>query len=146
MRKKTNGVIELNIGVLSDFTSVLWEYRNHLLEISGLCSYTVNITLSKDAETCQRVMTFLSGGYDLLIIDSARYERQEDQLLHFLNEKADSLRILIHRNNTFYLRKFTEKREAPIQLLAGKKQEKLEDLLANTLNQIYMEELEINLC
>lgn len=138
--------MELNIGVLSDFTSVLWEYRNHLLEISGLCNYTVNITLSKDAETCLRVMTFLAGGYDLLIIDSTRYESQEEQLLQFLNAKADSLRILIHRNNTFYLRKFTEKGEIPIQLLTGKEQGNLGILLANMLDQIYMEESQINLC
>lgn len=146
VRKKPNGMMELNIGVLADLTSVLWEYRNGLLEISNLCNYSINITLAKDAETCQRVMTFLAGGYDLLIIDSTRYERQEEQLLRFFYEKTDSLHILIHRNNNFYLRSFTEKGEAPIQLLERNQQERLEDLLTVTLNQVYVEELQITLC
>ncbi len=134
---------ELNIGVLADFTSVLWDYRNILLEITMPCTYTINVTLLKDAETCRRVMTFLKGGYDLLIIDSARYERQEDEFLYFLQKKADSLRILVRRGNAFYLRRIMEHGEEPIQLLAKNGQGKVPELLADALNRIYTEKLQI---
>lgn len=143
MKKKPNGMAEMNIGVLADGAAVLWEYRNLLMEITEPCDFSVNITLSKDAETCQRVMTFCNTGYDLLIIDSARYASQEEQLIQFILQKTDSIRFLIHRKKSFYVRCFKEHYEEPLKLITAEGRETLYSVLAEMLSKIYEEETQI---
>lgn len=143
MKKKPNGVAEMNIGVLADGTAVLWEYRNVLLEIAESCEFSVNITLSKEVKTCQRVMTFCNVGYDLLIIDSKRYASQEEQLIQFILRKTESIRFLIHRKKSFYVRRFKKHEEEPLKLITGEEQEKLYDVLLQLLTEIYEDESQI---
>lgn len=90
MRFKPTGDVEINVGVLVNNNEVLWEFRDFLIGLGTEADYKVSMMLAKDQETILRVMSFISGGFDIVIVadklPSAAYFAFVDKALKRNNE------------------------------------------------------------
>lgn len=68
MRFKPTGDVEINVGVLGNSNEVLWEFREFLVNLEAEEKYKISMMLAKDQETILRVMSFIPGGFDLMIV------------------------------------------------------------------------------
>lgn len=68
MRFKPTGDVEINVGVLGNSNEVLLEFRDFLVKLEAEEEYKISMMLAKDQETILRVMTFIPGGFDLMIV------------------------------------------------------------------------------
>lgn len=68
MRFKPTGDVEINVGVLGNSNEVLWEFRDFLVKLEAEEEYKISMMLAKDQETILRVMSFIPGGFDLMIV------------------------------------------------------------------------------
>lgn len=95
MRFKPTGDVEINIGVLGNSNEVLWEFRDFLVNLEAEEEYKISMMLAKDQETILRVMSFIPGGFDLMIVA----DRLPGMVCFALTDKAlkfnADLRILL---------------------------------------------------
>lgn len=68
MRWKSTGEAEINIGVLGSRNDVLWEFRDFLIGLEAELDYKISMMLAKNQETLLRVMSFVPGGFDIIIV------------------------------------------------------------------------------
>lgn len=68
MRFKPTGDVEINVGVLGNSNEVLLEFRDFLVKLEAEEEYKISMMLAKDQETILRVMSFIPGGFDLMIV------------------------------------------------------------------------------
>lgn len=68
MRFKPTGDVEINVGVLVNSNEVLWEFRDYLIGLETEADYKISMMLAKDQETILRVMSFIPGGFDIVIV------------------------------------------------------------------------------
>ena len=85
MRLKPTGEVEINVGVLVNNNEVLWEFREFLVELEAESDYKISMMLAKDRETILRVMSFIPGGFDIIIVagrlPSLAYSAFTDEVL-----------------------------------------------------------------
>lgn len=95
MRFKPTGDVEINVGVLGNSNEVLWEFRDFLVKLEAEEEYKISMMLAKDQETILRVMSFIPGGFDLMIVA----DRLPGMVCSALTDKAlkcnADLRILL---------------------------------------------------
>lgn len=95
MRFKPTGDVEINVGVLGNSNGVLWEFRDFLVNLEAEEEYKISMMLAKDQETILRVMSFIPGGFDLMIVA----DRLPGMVCSALTDKAlkcnADLRILL---------------------------------------------------
>lgn len=68
MRLKPTGEVEINVGVLVNDNEVLWEFREFLVGLEAESDYKISMMLAKDQGTTLRVMSFIPGGFDIMIV------------------------------------------------------------------------------
>ena len=68
MRWKPTGDMEINVGVLGNSNDILWEFRNFLADLEAESNYKISMMLAKNQETILRVMSFIPGGFDIMIV------------------------------------------------------------------------------
>lgn len=68
MRWRPTGDMEINVGVLGNSNEVLWEFRDFLVGLETKSNYKISMMLAKDRETILRVMSFIPGGFDIMIV------------------------------------------------------------------------------
>ena len=99
MRFKPTGDVEINVGVLGNSNEVLWEFRDFLVKLEAEEEYKISMMLAKDQETILRVMSFIPGGFDFMIIA----ERLPGMVCSVLTDKAlkcnADLRILFRSDS-----------------------------------------------
>ena len=98
MRWKTTGEMEINVGVLGTSNAVLWEFRDYLVEVEAESDYKLNMVLAKDQETIFRVMSFMSGGFDLMIVQGKLSESKYMEITNRALTANENLRILFQMN------------------------------------------------
>lgn len=67
MRWKPTGDMEINVGVLGNSNDVLWEFRDFLAGLEAESNFKISMMLAKDQTTMLRVMSFIPGGFDIMI-------------------------------------------------------------------------------
>ena len=68
MRLKPTGDVEINVGVLVNSNEVLWEFRDFLVKLEAEEEYKISMMLAKDQDTILRVMSFIPGGFDIVVV------------------------------------------------------------------------------
>lgn len=68
MRWKSTGEAEINIGVFGSRNDVLREFRDFLICLDAESDYKISMMLAKNRETLLRVMSFVPGGFDIIIV------------------------------------------------------------------------------
>lgn len=90
MRFKATGEMEIDVGVLVNSNTLLWEFRNYLVGLEVEAGSKISMMLAKDPETILRVMSFIPGGFDIIIVaeplPGAAYCPFTDQALTFNRE------------------------------------------------------------
>lgn len=99
MRWKPTGGMEINVGVLGNSNDILWEFREFLVGLEAEADYKISMMLAKDQETILRVMSFIPGGFDIMLVvnrllSSTYLEFAEKALRYNAN-----LRILFQNNS-----------------------------------------------
>lgn len=99
MRWKPTGDVEINVGVLGNSNDTLWEFRDFLVGLDAEADYKISMMLAKDQETILRVMSFIPGGFDIMLVAdrlfSSAYLEFTEKALRY---NAD-LRILFQNNS-----------------------------------------------
>lgn len=99
MRWKPTGEVEINVGVLGNNNDILWEFRDFLVELGEEADYKISMMLAKDQETILRVMSFIPGGFDImLVVDHLLGSSYLEFAEKALSYNAD-LRMLFKNNN-----------------------------------------------
>lgn len=105
MRLKPTGDVEINIGILAVADDVLWRYRNSILDFQEETGYKISMMLAKDRETVGRVMTFVPGGFDILIVEVPFMPLPFFTFIEKLLKRKDDLVILFQDTEREDIRK-----------------------------------------
>ena len=100
MRWKNTGDVEINIGVLGDSNDVLWEFRDFLAGLGTESNYKISMMLAKNQETIFRVMSFIPGGFDIMIIADCLHSSVYLKFAEKAWGHSPDLRIFLENSDT----------------------------------------------
>lgn len=102
IKMKAVKVAKMNIGVLADTDKRIWYYHGLLNRGKSDAQYGIDLTLSKNAETILRIMSFMHGGFDILIIDFSRIALKI--LLDYILKKNEEIVVVLRKSSGFEFR------------------------------------------
>ena len=104
IKMKAVKAAKMNIGVLADTDKRIWYYHGLLNRGKVDAQYGIDLTLSKNAETILRIMSFTHGGFDILIIDFSRIALKI--LLDYILKKNEEIVVVLGKSSGFEFRHY----------------------------------------